>query len=123
MKNTLDNSDNIETIPHSSKAPGNSGLKAALTVQKGESVPKVQVKKDGKSMGYADLEKMNVESLAQHEVTIVGYDLKFKKDDSVGDFVRYTCIISKPTEVKGLTPNEPAIKALDQICRFVLMCY
>ncbi len=69
----------------------NSSLRLALSVQSGEKAKRVEVKREGREVTYAELEKMTLKDLLNCEITILGLRAEYTKApfNSFDKTVRY----------------------------------
>lgn len=55
----------------------NSSLRLALMVQPGEQAKRVEVKRDGREVGYSELERMKLKDLLQCDISVLSVKAKF----------------------------------------------
>ena len=96
----------------------NASLKAALTIQTGEGAARVTVTKEGKDVGYLELERMKLKDLLDCKIEILSIHAAFVKDERsyIGqrDGYNYFWAAFGGTEIRARYPlEERAVKVLE----------
>jgi hypothetical protein len=103
----------------------NSSLRVALTIQAGESASRVEVKRDGKDVGFEELAKMQVKDLLGCNILVLSLEAGFTKlppNSILRDFDQYSYRWAAfvNTESGRFSGDEPAVKALESVYQLAI---